>query len=34
VPEPSTVAAGALILLPLAVSSIRILRRNKPAKTS
>jgi hypothetical protein len=29
VPEPSTVVAGALLLLPFGVSTLRILRRNK-----
>ena len=29
VPEPSTIAAGALLLLPVGVSMLRILRRNK-----
>jgi hypothetical protein len=29
VPEPSTVVAGALLLLPLGVSALRILRKNK-----
>jgi hypothetical protein len=29
VPEPSTIVAGALLLLPLGVSTLRILRRNK-----
>jgi hypothetical protein len=31
VPEPSTVVAGALLLLPFGVSTIRILRKNKKA---
>ena len=31
VPEPSTVMAGLLLLLPLGVSTVRILRRNKAA---
>jgi hypothetical protein len=31
VPEPSTVIAGALLLLPFGVSTIRILRKNKNA---
>jgi hypothetical protein len=30
IPEPSTVIAGALLLLPLGVSMVRILRRNRP----
>ncbi len=29
VPEPSTILAGALLLLPLGVSTLRILRRHK-----
>jgi hypothetical protein len=29
VPEPSTVIAGALLLLPLAASAVRIMRRTK-----
>jgi hypothetical protein len=29
VPEPSTVVAGALLLLPFGVSTLRILRKNK-----
>ena len=31
VPEPATVVAGALLLLPLGVSAVRILRRNRTA---
>jgi len=31
VPEPSTVVAGALLLLPFGVSTMRILRKNKAA---
>lgn len=31
VPEPSTVVAGALLLLPFGVSTVRILRKNKQA---
>lgn len=31
VPEPSTVVAGALLLLPLGVSAVRILRKNRTA---
>lgn len=31
VPEPSTVVAGALLLLPFGVSTLRILRKNKKA---
>lgn len=31
VPEPSTVIAGALLLLPFGVSTVRILRKNKTA---
>jgi len=31
VPEPSTVIAGALLLLPFGVSTLRILRKNKTA---
>ncbi len=31
VPEPSTVVAGALLLLPFGVSTVRILRKNKTA---
>jgi hypothetical protein len=31
VPEPSTVIAGALLLLPFGVSTVRILRKNKSA---
>jgi hypothetical protein len=31
VPEPSTVVAGALLLLPFGVSTLRILRKNKQA---
>jgi len=31
VPEPSTVVAGALLLLPFGVSTLRILRKNKAA---
>lgn len=34
VPEPTTVFAGALLLLPLGASMVRTLRRNKQAKTS
>jgi hypothetical protein len=29
VPEPSTVFAGALLLLPFGISSVRILRKHK-----
>jgi hypothetical protein len=29
VPEPTTVLAGALLLLPLGASTLRILRRNR-----
>jgi hypothetical protein len=29
VPEPSTIVAGALLLLPFGVSTVRILRRHK-----
>jgi hypothetical protein len=29
VPEPSTVVAGALLLLPFGVSTLRILRKSK-----
>jgi hypothetical protein len=29
VPEPSTVFAGALMLLPLGVSAVRIMRKNR-----
>jgi hypothetical protein len=32
VPEPSTIIAGALMLLPFGASTIRILRRNREAK--
>ena len=32
VPEPTTIIAGALLLLPFGVSTIRILRRNKAVK--
>jgi hypothetical protein len=32
VPEPSTVIAGALLLLPFGVSTVRILRRHKAGK--
>ena len=31
VPEPTTVLAGALLLLPLGASTLRILRRNRTA---
>ena len=31
VPEPSTVIAGALLLLPLGISAIRIMRKNRAA---
>jgi len=31
VPEPSTVVAGALLLLPFGISTVRILRKNKNA---
>ncbi len=31
VPEPSTIIAGALLLLPFGVSTVRILRKNKAA---
>lgn len=31
VPEPSTVVAGALLLLPFGISTVRILRKNKKA---
>ena len=31
VPEPGTVIAGALLLLPFALSTIRVLRRNRGA---
>jgi len=31
IPEPSTVIAGALLLLPFGVSTVRILRKNKSA---
>lgn len=34
VPEPSTVAAGAMLLLPLGVSVARILRKNKQAQVA
>jgi len=33
VPEPATMIAGALLLVPFAFSTIRIVRRNKPAQT-
>ena len=33
VPEPSTLVAGALLLLPFGVSTIRILRKNKQANS-
>jgi len=29
VPEPSTIVAGALLLLPFGISTVRILRKNK-----
>jgi hypothetical protein len=32
VPEPTTIIAGALLLLPLGVSTLRILRRNQMIK--
>jgi len=31
VPEPSTIVAGALLLLPFGISTVRILRKNKSA---
>jgi hypothetical protein len=31
VPEPTTLAAGAVLLVPFAISSIRFLRRRSPA---
>ena len=31
VPEPGTVIAGALLLLPFALSTLRVLRRNRAA---
>jgi hypothetical protein len=31
VPEPTTIIAGALLLLPLGASTLRILRRNRMA---
>ena len=31
VPEPSTVVAGALLLLPFGVSTVRILRKSRAA---
>ena len=33
VPEPSTVVAGAMLLLPLGISAVRILRKNKQTIT-
>ena len=32
VPEPATLIAGALLLLPFAFSTIRIIRKNKSAQ--